>query len=218
MGDRRSRTRHAPTRNQAAAHDRIAALYGANAVWMEDRAAAILGDRDEAADVVHRIFCRLLERKDLPRDIRRAYLGTSVRNECAHVRERRKRARQISEAMPGRGAALSPDGQRTMAREPFPGWSSDRDSTLSSAAAVRIVESLPRRSFEVVWAVACGCMYEEVADHFHISRKTVSAHVQRARRKGAAVGSATDAPDPRSDHTSKSRKHYSPPRITPGWP
>ncbi len=160
-------------------------------------------DPDEAADAVQTVFFRLLRAGIPPGCLSYRYLKTAVRNECWHTRRNRQRNVSLQAAPTIAGTAVAP---------------ADEIPLHARRRLVSLIERLPARCFEITWAVAMGCSYKDVARHFRISPKTVSAHMQRARYIASRI--ATVEVTRKNDVVGPTamRRRWAKPVLVPGWP
>jgi RNA polymerase sigma factor (sigma-70 family) len=125
--------------------------------------------RDEACDCVQGVFLRLVAH-DPDRSWSDFGLSLAVRNAAIdHIRRERVRraAHSALQMESGMGSALA----------------EDRLSMPDSADRMQaILVALPKRCADVVSLRAAGNSYDAIARELRISRKTVDAQIQRARK------------------------------------
>lgn len=126
-----------------------------------------LHDRDDAEDIVQGVIARLLSACVCPTGVSRSYVCVAVRN--AALMELRRQRRQVERTLVLREAEWLPAETE-----------GDRERLLD--LALDALRQLPARCADVARLRAEGLSYEAVANELGIARKTVDAHLQRARR------------------------------------
>jgi RNA polymerase sigma factor (sigma-70 family) len=129
------------------------------------KAERILRNRDDAVDVVHGLFCDLLDTRtpmDLP------YLYRAVTNRCLNaIRDRATRERLLAKESP--------------AASPAPRVRCD-DQVIGLQLLARLAERLDAAHMEVlVCRFVDDMTQEEIAEHLDTSRKTVGKRLERIR-------------------------------------
>ncbi|MDR2130270.1 MAG: RNA polymerase sigma-70 factor [Odoribacteraceae bacterium] len=146
-----------------------------------DYAYAILGDFDEAEDVVQDLFTRLLhDQKEIaaPASMK-SYLYASTRHRALNVLKHK--------AVMKRNNSLLVEFIENLQQE---GYSKEEELQIEKIS--RVLESLPSRC-RAVFTLSCleGKRYKEIAAEMGISVNTVKFHVKRAYKEiHAAIDSA----------------------------
>jgi RNA polymerase sigma-70 factor (ECF subfamily) len=158
------------------ASDALAA-YRRYAPALLRKAERILGNRDDAADVVQALFADLVD--DGARSFELAYLYRAVTNRCLNlVRDTGTRSRLLAGAEP----ALAPPRVDCDGR------------VIGLDLVTKLQRSLDARHMEVLVARFVDDMgQEEIASLMGISRKTVQKRLDRIRR---AVAEVAAEPEP----------------------
>ncbi len=146
-------------------YDDVQELYREHGAALLAYAAALLGERAEAEDVLHQIFLKLLGgRLEVPSDAR-PYLFRAVRN--AALNSRRSRARDVP---------LDKDERQWFSR---PAEAVDAGLMLEQA-----LRELPAEQREVVVLHVWGAMtLEEIASVLELSANTVASRYRYGLRK-----------------------------------
>lgn len=161
------------------ARDHLARLFRAHAEAMRKAAHGILGDHDDAEDVVQQIFLRILARWNLysGRKLTRVYLVRAARNGALDML--RQGRPEIS---------LAPEGVRTLTdlrADSLELAVKEEESRLLAA----FIESLPPACREVVSRIVSGQQTQrEVARELGIGTKAVEKQMSRAYRLAQRVG------------------------------
>jgi RNA polymerase sigma factor (sigma-70 family) len=137
------------------------------------KAERILRNRDDAVDVVHALFCDLLDTRtpmDLP------YLYRAVTNRCLNaLRDRATRARLLEREQPA---------------SPAPRIRCD-DQVIGLQLLARLTDRLDAAHLEVlVCRFVDDMTQEEIADHLDTSRKTIGKRLARIREEVLALGAS----------------------------
>lgn len=142
----------------------IERIFRANCVWMLHLATGILHDSDDGADCVQRVFLKLLRSSVCLDNLPSAYFARAIRNEAFDMRAERLRV-------------------TAMCEPPAPGGPSPSvlEQIVNGDEARRLVLRLPKRCRAVAEARARGLTYKEIAASLHISVKTVSAQLEKAK-------------------------------------
>ena len=127
------------------------------------KAERILRNRDDAVDVVHALFCDLLDTRtpmDLP------YLYRAVTNRCLNaIRDRATRERLLAKESPAPMARVRCD-----------------DQVIGLQLLARLADQLDAAHMEVlVCRFVDDMTQEEIAEHVGTSRKTVGKRLDRIR-------------------------------------
>jgi RNA polymerase sigma-70 factor, ECF subfamily len=143
----------------------VEAVYRRTYEHLTRTASVLLGDSELAHDIVHDIVLSVLNAERRGHEpVTAAYLQLSVRRAC--VRAARRRARIVplhDHATRSELAAAEADPAAVVLAE-------------------QLLSKLPPRSREVAELYAAGFHYQEIAHMLGISRNTVNAHLQTARR------------------------------------
>jgi RNA polymerase sigma-70 factor (ECF subfamily) len=142
-------------------------LYEAHKERLFLIALSVIGDRHDAEEIIHTVFCRMLTRAALPDEPER-YLMRAVRNEAYNEykrKNRRKRTVPLQENI-----FLVERGARE--RE----WSvAELDSALSSIS--------PEEREVIMMHIYGKCTFQRIADLLDCPISTVSSRYQRALEK-----------------------------------
>ena len=194
MNDDRSADARLADRIRGGQAEALGELYDRFASTALATALRVLGDREEAEDVVHDAFVavwRKIDRFDAERGSLRAWLMTVVRNRAIdRVRSRRPRM------------DLDDADERSLLRTgPNPTW----EAALRRAAAVDVrtaMAELPeeqRRALELAYFE--GYTYREVADVTGVPPGTANGRLRLGLAKlRDALGASAGAPLPATDH------------------
>lgn len=134
-------------------------------------ALRVVGDDDDAQDVVQTVLERLFTICPIPRNPK-AYLAAAVENEARRLVRDRKR--HVELLMLGFATGLLTD-----LAEPHAEQASSEDP---ADVLDRLIALLPRACATVVRLRAEGLSYKAIAAQRGISRKTVDNHLQHAAR------------------------------------
>lgn len=130
------------------------------------KAARILGNPEDARDVVHGLFADLLRRPDAPLDLPYLYRAVTTRS-LAHLRDERNRARllaQNDEAL--RGPVRTREGERVIDMDLLVKLVARLDDETAHVLALRYMDDLTQ---------------EEIAEVMGLSRKTVGKRLDQIR-------------------------------------
>lgn len=135
------------------------------------KAERILGNRDDAVDVVQALFVDLIQR---PRDMDLPYLYRAVTNRCLNVlRDRATRARLLARAEPALGG-----GGRVRCD----------DVVIGVELIAKLSDRLDAAHLEVlVCRFVDDMTQDEIAAHLSTSRKTIGKRLARIREAVAAL-------------------------------
>ena len=139
------------------------------------KAERIVGNREDARDIVHALFADLLQRSDVPMDL--PYLYRAVTNRClTFLRDETNRARLLA--------------RHDDALAPSPRTACD-DRLIGQDLVVKLVRELdPGESEVLAYRYLDDMTQEEIAELLGLSRKTIGKRLDRIR---AAVRKVADA-------------------------
>jgi RNA polymerase sigma factor (sigma-70 family) len=157
----------------------IEGLYRDHGHVVLRRARALLGDEDDARDVVQEVFMSLLDRPDQfgGRSSFTTFIYAVTTHAClSRLRNRRTRERLLQQRVPGPGAANAPAAERL-------------------ALVRQWLERLPEtHALVAVYSIVDGMTQQEIADQIGGSRRRVGdllaelAEMMPARRLAEAAG------------------------------
>jgi RNA polymerase sigma factor (sigma-70 family) len=150
----------------------LESLYLDHFGWMRRAAAGRLGEAvDDATDIVHEVFVKLLRRGDPVSGVTPAYLAVAIRNQCTSLLRRKARRRRtvMNYATQFRGVfdATATDSARV--------------TTQSDRPAEWYIGKLPERCGQVWQLKAAGSSNRSIAIRLGVSVKAVEAHLAKGR-------------------------------------
>jgi RNA polymerase sigma-70 factor (ECF subfamily) len=152
--------------------------YRAHGPALVRKAERILRSREDAIDVVHALFADLLPKWTADVDL--PYLYRAVTNRCLNVvRDRGTRARLLEREQ----VAAAPMGRVRL-----------EDEVVGIGLIAALADRLDVGHLEVLVARFVDDMtQEEIADHLHLSRKTIGKRLDRIRDEVIALRAEASA-------------------------
>lgn len=148
----------------------IGQVYQEHAPSMVDAASHILDDTDQAWDVVHTVFSRLIRSATSLAVVSRSYLIRAARNEALTFRRNANRRQQRLQRF------LAEMEQESPSDEPVV-------DTVGSSRLLRLISKLPEKQQEILSMRLSGLKNNQIAVRLHVSLKTIEFHCAKAYQK-----------------------------------